>query len=944
MLKYFFLVVISFLLSWNLSAQSFISGKVRDSKTLEPLPFANVYINNTTIGVAANQDGEYLLKNVPTGINEIVFSFVGYQTNTTKIRANDGETIKLNIKLKQVEKELENVSINSTRDKDWEKRMRRFQRVFLGETKNAANSKILNAWCIELNEDKSSGIKRELTATSTQPIEVENLALGYKVFYDLKAFSSTSDYYKFNGNVFFQAIKTTDSVQASRWTKNRLDAYRGSTRHLFKAILDNRLTEEGFLMYAFKSEFQKKTMRSTVFSQDLNRILTAYNPSGFFLPGRYPGEFKVTLKPKIEIHYLKASTAFRTYSDVMVPVSNIELTWGYVEVDQNGIILNPKSLITSGHMGKSRVADLLPYDYVPGNAGDFVPLKLFSKEQLNLDRLQEEVYLHTDKSYYYPGEVIWFKGYMKYNYPEILDSLSAVLYVDLIGPDRKVVQTKMFPIDSGHVAGDIALPGSVQAGNYCLRSYTNWMRNYPEDIFFIKPLPVLGIYDNLELVIEKPVDSMLRNQIEIKSDKESYHVRDSISVSILLKDEYDNPIQAGLSVSVTDAAEVISLPQETIIDKFSKVDDVTIPGVSKAQMYQVEHGISIGGQFRNRKGKPEQKMKIQIIQGDFEDMTTVNADEQGNFWTSGFQFNDSLEFAFRATDITGRSYGKVTILPKEFPAVPDSLPILNLPVKKIEFKNRQIQRYDETGNIRMLKEVVINASKIEEKRPFTRYGTPDNSINGDLLENANYSNLMYVIQSRVPGLRLVLVNGSYVVSLGGFVSYGASDAGEAPVSGEPLLIIDGLAFNGSEGVADMISQLSISNILRIDVFKFGSAAAFGARGANGVIAIYTRNGTTPSKQVKGYDKSLFQLEIIQGFARPLKFKSPNYNGVLKTKAEPDYRSTIYWAPSVNTNPQTGEAVVSFYAADLETKYRVVVEGVTLSGEPIHAEYFIKVLK
>ncbi len=321
----------------------------------------------------------------------------------------------------------------------------------------------------------------------------------------------------------------------------------------------------------------------------------------------------------------------------MVPVSNIELTWGYVEVNQNGIILNPKSLITSGHMGTSRVADLLPYDYVPGNAGDFVPLKLFSKEQLNLDRLQEEVYLHTDKSYYYPGEVIWFKGYMKYNYPEILDSLSAVLYVDLIGPDRKVVQTKMFPIDSGHVAEDIALPGSVQAGNYCLR--------------------------------EKPL-------------------------------------------------------------------------------------------------------------------------------------------------------------------------------------------YQEI----------------------------------------------------------------------------------------PLLIIDGIAFNGSEGVADIISQLSISNILRIDVFKFGSAAAFGARGANGVIAIYTRNGTTPSKQVKGYDKSLFQLETIQGFARPLKFKSPNYNGVLKTNAEPDSRSTIYWAPSVNTNPQTGEAVVSFYAADLETKYRVVVEGVTLSGEPIHAEYFIKVLK
>ena len=92
----------------------------------------------------------------------------------------------------------------------------------------------------------------------------------------------------------------------------------------------------------------------------------------------------------------------------------MEIAGGYIDVNKDGVVLNPKALITSGYMSESRVADLLPYDYVPGQAADFIDLKSISKEEVDLDRLNEKVYLHTDKSYYYPGEVVWFKGYMKY--------------------------------------------------------------------------------------------------------------------------------------------------------------------------------------------------------------------------------------------------------------------------------------------------------------------------------------------------------------------------------------------------------------------------------------------------------------------------------------------------------------------------------------------------
>ncbi|MCU0448275.1 MAG: DUF5686 family protein [Bernardetiaceae bacterium] len=55
-----------------------LRGKVR-SETGELLPFANIYIKNTQSGTASNADGEYEIR-LPSGRQQVVFQFVGYQT------------------------------------------------------------------------------------------------------------------------------------------------------------------------------------------------------------------------------------------------------------------------------------------------------------------------------------------------------------------------------------------------------------------------------------------------------------------------------------------------------------------------------------------------------------------------------------------------------------------------------------------------------------------------------------------------------------------------------------------------------------------------------------------------------------------------------------------------------------------------------------------------
>ena len=55
----------------------------------------------------------------------------------------------------------------------------------------------------------------------------------------------------------------------------------------------------------------------------------------------------------------------------------------------------------------------------------------------------------------------------------------------------------------------------------------------------------------------------------------------------------------------------------------------------------------------------------------------------------------------------------------------------------------------------------------------------------------------------------------------------------------------------------------------------------------------------------------------------------------------DYRSTIYWNPSVKFDGQD-KIRVSFYSADLNAKYKVILEGITSDGEAIHSENFLEV--
>lgn len=99
---------------------------------------------------------------------------------------------------------------------------------------------------------------------------------------------------------------------------------------------------------------------------------------------------------------------------------------------------------------------------------------------------------------YTAGEDIWFKAYIidpSINKPSINTNN---LHVELIDPGGEFVQTRILRVFNGTSHGDFFIPDSLASGLYRIRAYTNHMRNYGEEKFFVKEITIVNPNKNDE--------------------------------------------------------------------------------------------------------------------------------------------------------------------------------------------------------------------------------------------------------------------------------------------------------------------------------------------------------------------------------------------------------------------------------------------------------------
>ena len=317
------------------------------------IPGASVFLEGTTIGTQSDANGHYVLKNIPPGRHRLVASMVGYLPKLVSLEF-PAKISELNFNLEEDNKTLDEVRVVGSQDKTWEKQFRAFEKGFLGESYNRKEVYITNREVVDFTEKEGAFL-----AEASQPLEIVNKTLGYKITYFMYNFEKTNSLTSFKGLASFQFLVPEDARQERRWKRNRMEAYEGSIKHFLKSLVDNRLEEEGFNAYLLKPEYVNNLRRGLFFDPNNERHIPF---KAVDLIGAISAEGLITMDWKIpmEVVFNRKRVSRPIFMDAPYPYT-ILIPKGPVQLTRNGDY--PYSIEMRGEMSKIGMADLLPLDF-----------------------------------------------------------------------------------------------------------------------------------------------------------------------------------------------------------------------------------------------------------------------------------------------------------------------------------------------------------------------------------------------------------------------------------------------------------------------------------------------------------------------------------------------------------------------------------------------------
>jgi len=113
-MKKTFMILFCLLLLTSVSVFAGVTGKIAgvvlDAKNGEPLPGVNIVVDGTFMGASTDQDGYYVILNVPPGVYNVQALFIGYSTiEVSEAKISADLTTKVNFDMKETTLEIADV-------------------------------------------------------------------------------------------------------------------------------------------------------------------------------------------------------------------------------------------------------------------------------------------------------------------------------------------------------------------------------------------------------------------------------------------------------------------------------------------------------------------------------------------------------------------------------------------------------------------------------------------------------------------------------------------------------------------------------------------------------------------------------------------------------------------------------------------------------------------
>ncbi len=532
------------------------------------------------------------------------------------------------------------------------------------------------------------------------------------------------------------------------------------------------------------------------------------------------------------------------------------------------------------------------------------------------------------------------KKYGKYKLPEILKK-GYTLHVEQENDKYlliKITTNKKFYNDP--VAKTVYLFAQT-GGKLCFNKALQFKKNeiqvkipntlFPTGIAQITVFDGYGKAQCERLVFINHHDFM---NIRAKLDKEKFARRQKVELNIRAEDKNGNPLKANLSVSVNLKEQLLkeNLNKTNIISSLLLSSDVRgnieqalyyFSGAPDAEKnldlllmtqawrkfrwekilgdtlpepdFPLEHLISISGRLTKYVFDISAKyatIKLTFLNR-YNDVYKTQADKKGRFSFDSLDYNDTLDvlLEFRSR------YGRKNIM------------VLLQKDKDIGLNfNPYTSFFSDSLLVKHKIEYQAPPEEVDDPnvpKDFKLHNKADQIIYFNDAHYSGYTSVMEALRGKVPGLSIGR-NSSMIRGPNSFM-----------LSNDPLYLIDGVVTS-----FDAIQSVNVNDVDRVEILKGPSAAIYGSRGSNGVIAVYTKKGYF-------YKRGEYHFKML-GYHTPRTFYSPKYKPQ-QNYNKPDERIAVYWNPNVQTDA-AGNAKIKFYTSDIGGVFEIIIEGMSENGK------------
>jgi hypothetical protein len=547
-------------------------------------------------------------------------------------------------------------------------------------------------------------------------------------------------------------------------------------------------------------------------------------------------------------------------------------------------------------------------------------------------------------------------------------------------------------IQDGHLYYGSMLKGNQQP----LQTFSIQKQPLPEGLFELRVLNEEGQPLASRHLFHSAKTKLLH--VDLQLNQSTYATRSPVQISLAISDAAGQPVQANMSLVVTDDLQYKSINKDHLYAHYflgSQLQgEIEQPGFYFSQhpnaaeamenllltqgwvsydtqllssfetpSYKQEPRFEISGQVLSAFNKPIPKAKVNLVGfgekgGLYLDTLT---DQQGSFaFNTAIPHFEEMGFAVSSFKGNGRTFNMGLLLHPDTPLPKFSLPKNNkntpwyLTIDSTKTRNfvdqqthRIAQHYgDSVKNLRriQLSEVkILTPKSVKNSKNLNGPGKADIILDEeDFLKNKG-RNLLQVLKESIPEFR---------------ETRNPKDTSYFRYKEKPVimvidgrLLVDTLEQKGNPIPIDYIARIEdipAINVMGIELMyglnnigKYaGNFASFnslydGSFARYAYIEVTTRNGRGSTLQ-KGY------TDYIQtvNFHWPKQFYAPKYKNQERSVGQ-DLRSTIHWEPFIISNLQ-GQAHLTFYTSDQKGTYTLILQGMDEKGNFVYQTKKIQV--